>query len=198
MPIPSRSLRRYYFERHKSDSVDGFSVVLGDWGVVSWKSKHLSQNIQPVALRAPEVLLKAPWDETTDWWNLGAVVLEVYRAIRMFSGTVRGPGEKSSHYDVRMHLAEMVDFFGPFPRTLLDKGDPDLVKDVFGDDGTVTAFPPEAHRGDLASEEIVEGLNKEDREEFASFLRYVMKLEPSERPDAEKILRHPWLDALQD
>lgn len=139
-PIPSCSLRRYYFEKHKSDSLDGFSVVLGDWGVASWKNKRLSQNIQPVALRAPEVLIKAPWDQTTDWWNLGAVVLEVYRAIRMFSGMVRKPGEESSHYDVRMHLAEMVDFFGPFPRTLLAKGDPELVKDVFCDDGTVSAF----------------------------------------------------------
>ncbi|KAM3434141.1 hypothetical protein MY4824_005600 [Beauveria thailandica] len=196
MPIPSRSLRRYYFQ--KNDSIDGFSAVLGDWGVASWKNKRFSQNIQPVALRAPEVLLKAPWDETIDWWNLGAVVLEVYRAIRMFSGMIRKPGEMSSHYDVQMHLAEMVDFFGPFPRMLLEKGDPDLVKDVFSDDGTVTSFPPEFLRRDLASEEILEGLNKEEREEFASFLRYVMKLDPSERPDAKGILMHPWLDALQD
>ncbi|EGX87929.1 srpk, putative [Cordyceps militaris CM01] len=196
-PIPSCPLQNYYFTRHESDSINGFSVVLGDWGVASWKTKHLSENIQPVALRAPEVLIKAPWDETTDWWNLGAVVLEVYCAIRMFSGMVSKPAEKSSHYDVRMHLAEMVDFFGPFPRTLLAKGDPKLVKDVFSEDGTVSAFP-QLRRPELASEEIMEGLNQEAREEFASFLRFVMKLDPSQRPDAEQILRHPWLDALRD
>ncbi|OAA52145.1 Protein kinase-like domain protein [Cordyceps fumosorosea ARSEF 2679] len=198
MPIPSCSLRQYYFEKDKSGSLDGFSAVLGDWGVASWKDNHLTEKIQPVALRAPEVLIKAPWDETTDWWNLGAVVLEVYRAIRMFSGMVRKPGEESSHYDVRKHLAEMVDFFGPFPRTLLAKGDPELVKEIFNDDGTVSGFPEKFDRPRLDSEVWLEGLNKEDREEFASFLQLVMKLDPSERPDIKKILRHPWLDALRN
>lgn len=61
-PIPSRSIRRYYFKQAKSGSLDDFSVVSGDWGVASWKHKHLSENIQPVALRGPEVLIKAPWD----------------------------------------------------------------------------------------------------------------------------------------
>ncbi|XWW96282.1 hypothetical protein V2A60_004255 [Cordyceps javanica] len=197
-PIPSCSIRQYYFERHNIGSLDGFSVVLGDWGVASWKHKHLCQNIQPVALRAPEVLIKAPWDETTDWWNLGAVVLEVYRAIRMFSGMVRKPGDELDHYDVRMHLAEMVDFFGPFPKTLLDKGDPEFVEEAFDDDGTVSGFPSKLQRVDLDSPEVMEGLNKEDREEFASFLRFVMKLDPGQRPNAEQVLRHPWLDAIKD
>ncbi len=39
-----------------------------------------------MALRAPEVLVGAPWGPMTDLWNLGAVVLEVFRAVRLFSG----------------------------------------------------------------------------------------------------------------
>jgi serine/threonine-protein kinase SRPK3 len=59
--------------------------VLGDWGVVSWTTKQLTKTIQPVALRSPEVLIEAPWSKAADWWNLGAVILEVFRAVRMFS-----------------------------------------------------------------------------------------------------------------
>ncbi|EGX95415.1 srpk, putative [Cordyceps militaris CM01] len=198
-PIPSRPVRRYYFKRDtesESGTLDGFSVVLGDWGVASWKDKHLTENIQPVALRAPEVLLKAPWDEAVDWWSLGAVVLEAYRAIRMFTGFVRLSAEDPGRYDVRMHLAEMIDFFGPMPRTLLDKGDAEFVKDTFTADGTVIAFPPDYERRDLASENILPGMKKGAREEFASFLRFVMKLDPRERPDVMQVLRHPWLDAI--
>lgn len=175
--------------------MDGFSVVLGDWGVASWKDNHLTENIQPVALRAPEVLLDVPWDEAVDWWSLGAVVLEAYRALRMFSGFVRLSAEDPGRYDVRKHLAEMTEFFGPIPRTLLDKADADFVKDTFTEDGTVIAFPPDKRR-DLASEFILEGMSKRSREEFASFLRFVMKMDPRERPDAMQVLRHPWLDAI--
>lgn len=48
------------------------NLALGGWGVSSWFTKHLTENIQPVALRAPEVLIKAKWDKQVDVWNLGA------------------------------------------------------------------------------------------------------------------------------
>lgn len=195
VPIPSRSLRRYYF--HMSDSIDGFSVVLGDWGVASWKDGHLSEHIQPLALQAPEVLIKAAWDETTDWWNFGCVVLEVFHAIRLFSVAIIA-ADGTEKYSLRMHLAQMVDSFGPFPRRPLDNGDPELVASIFTNDGTIIGFTPDYKYRHLASDIVLEGLNTEEREDFASFLRFIMKLDPAERPDAEKILRHPWLDALQD
>ncbi|SPO01045.1 uncharacterized protein DNG_03793 [Cephalotrichum gorgonifer] len=131
-PIASQSLRGYYFSEEDSTKLDEFDVVLGDWGVASWKTKHLSENIQP---------------------NLGAVVLEVYRAIRMFNGYVVGPGGASgqARYELREHLAEIVDFFGPFPRSLLDKGNPQLVQDIFCEDGAVRGYPPKLDRPGLAS-----------------------------------------------
>jgi serine/threonine-protein kinase SRPK3 len=91
-PIQSIPLRQYYFTEDDSRHVDQFDIALGDWGVSSWATKHLTENIQPVALRAPEVLIKAPWDATVDWWNLGALLLELYPAVRMFSGRVPPDG----------------------------------------------------------------------------------------------------------
>ncbi|KKF97143.1 Serine/threonine-protein kinase SRPK [Ceratocystis platani] len=193
-PIPSESLRCHYFTEEDGTRLKEFNVALGDWGVASWKTKHLSENIQPVGLRAPEVLIKAPWDTPTDWWNLGAVILEVYRAIRMFSGyTTDASGE--TRYELRKHLAEIVDFFGPFPKSLLDKGDPQIVKDIFCENGTVRGYPAKLNRPALASEEVMEGLEEEDREEFASFLRLMMNIDPDRRPEPVEVLKHPWLDA---
>jgi serine/threonine-protein kinase SRPK3 len=58
--IPSTPLRRYYFNEDDKARVSEIDIALGDWGVSSWTDPHLSENIQPVALRAPEVLIHAP------------------------------------------------------------------------------------------------------------------------------------------
>lgn len=169
-----------------------FDIVLGDWGVSSWANRHLTERIQPVALRSPEVLIEAPWDRTTDWWNLGALLLELYRAVRMLDGRVPPDG----HYDVKEHIAEVVDLFGPFPRVLLKKGNQDSVRRIFDDDGKPRGFQPFG-RPPLASEAFMPSLSKEDRDEFDSFLRLMMKIDPAERPSMEGLLRHPWLHAMK-
>lgn len=189
--VPSTPLRQYYFNDADSRRVDEFDIALGDWGVSSWANRHLSETIQPVALRSPEVLIQAPWDASTDFWNLGAVVLEIFQAVRMFSGSVPPDG----HYELKEHLAEIVDLFGPFPNELLAKGDQNLVRDVFGDDGRIKDAPP-MNRPGLASEAFMLGLDQELRDMFASFLHAMMKINPADRVSAEDLLRHPWLDAL--
>ncbi|KAI0868182.1 serine/threonine protein kinase [Hypoxylon argillaceum] len=186
--IPSFRFQNCYFT--SADDLWEFDIALGDWGVASWTDKHLTENIQPVALRAPEVLIKAPWDEKADFWNLGAVLLEVYRAIRMFSGCV----PRNGPYEVREHLAEIVAFFGPFPQSLLEKGNQEIVQDIFDEEGKVRGMPSQIPP--LGSEVIMPGLRDEIRADFESFLRAMMKIEPSERATAEDLLRFPFLRAL--
>lgn len=186
--IPSRSLRHHYF--NMTDNFANFDIVLGDWGVASWGDNHLTDLIQPVALRAPEVLIKAPWDAKTDLWNLGAVLLEVFCAVRMFSG---GPPFKE--YELKEHLREIVDLFGPFPKALLDRGDHELVQRLFNDGGGIQDALP-MDRPKLPSEAFMPGLKQEIREEFASFLSLLMKINPTERATTIELLRHHWLGAI--
>jgi serine/threonine-protein kinase SRPK3 len=164
------------------------NIALGDWGVSSWTTKHLTENIQPVALRAPEVLIKAPWDTKADFWNLGAVLFEVYRAIRLFDGRV----PPDNHYELREHLAEIVDLFGPFPKDLLDKGDPEIVKSMFNEEGKVDTEDP-LDRPPLESDMFLPDLDPETREVFASFLRFMMRINPADRPTPDELVEHPWL-----
>ncbi|OBT72508.1 hypothetical protein VF21_08690 [Pseudogymnoascus sp. 05NY08] len=187
--IRSRPLRQYYF--NDDDRFDQFDIVLGDWGVASWADNHLTEIIQPVALRAPEVLIGAPWDASADLWNLGAVVLEVFRAIRMFSGNY-----PAGHYKLEQHLAEIVHLCGPFPKALLDKANQDIVGGIFDDQGKVKNVQLSPDRPDLSSEEYTLGLEQDDREEFMFFLRSLMKINPLERPSPEDLLRGRWLYAL--
>ncbi|EFR04896.1 CMGC protein kinase [Nannizzia gypsea CBS 118893] len=175
--VPSTPLRRYYFNEAESRRITEFDIALGDWGVSSWADRHLSNVIQPVALRSPEVLIQAPWDASADFWNLGAAILEIFQAVRMFSGSVPPDG----HYELKEHLAE--------------RGNQNLVRNLFDDDGRIKDAPP-MNRSGLASEAFMPGLDKEARDEFASFLHAIMKISPADRISAEDLLRHPWLDAL--
>jgi serine/threonine-protein kinase SRPK3 len=105
----------------------------------------------------------------------------------MFSGRVPPNG----HYELKKHVAEIVDLFGPFPKELLDKGNQELVRSVFDNEGKPNS--PPMNRPPLASEAFMPGLDEEARDEFASFLRALMKINPAERLPVEDLLRHPWI-----
>ncbi|KAH6618304.1 kinase-like domain-containing protein [Chaetomium sp. MPI-SDFR-AT-0129] len=186
LPVPSTPMLQYYFGKEDSKRLQEFDITLGDWGVASWATKHLTEHIQPVALRSPEVLIRAPWDKTTDWWNLGALLLELYRAVRMFNPFCPPDGR----YDLKIHVAMIVHLFGPFPRELLEKGDQELVRYAFDDEGKPRfAAPP----GVPVLEDYMEDLDQEAADKFASFLRALMKVNPAERLPVEDLLRHPWV-----
>lgn len=189
-PIISVPLRCDYFNEAQGQDLDGFDVALGDWGVSTWADRHLTEKIQPVTLRAPEVLIGAPWDSKADVWNLGAVILEVYRNVRMFGGRVAPDGR----YDVRQHLAEMVDFFGPFPQELLQSGNQELVREFFDDEGRVKGAEP-VTRPALSSDFFTPNMDDDLRRDFIAFMRGVMKINPKERPSPKEMLELPWLDA---
>ncbi|CCF41073.1 serine/threonine protein kinase [Colletotrichum higginsianum] len=190
--LPSRPLRQYYFK--EDDRFDHFDIALGDWGVSSWADKHLTEKIQPVALRAPEVLIGAPWDAAVDMWNLGAITLELFLAVRMFSGAAPPHG----HYELKQHLAEVVNLFGPFPKALLDKGDQDVVEAVFDDHGMVKGLPPSSmDTPDDLSDYFPPEMDADVGGEFIAFMQSLMKIDPAERPSPEDVLRGPWLRALK-
>lgn len=68
----------------------GLRPKLSDTGKASWIDKHLTELIQPCSLRAPEVILGAEWDTTTDIWNAGCVVripeffISIYLSIYLY------------------------------------------------------------------------------------------------------------------
>jgi serine/threonine protein kinase len=139
--------------------------------------------IEPVVLRSPEVLLKAPWDTSTDLWNLGALISELLYYQTMFSGET-AVGE----YIEKRHIEEVYNLFGPFPRSLLDKGDKALVVACFYENGeiinpVVKTVGLEVRFGDVEEEERVE---------FISFVEAMLAIDPQKRKTAKELLKTPW------
>lgn len=83
--------------------------------------------------------------------------------------------------------------FGPFPKELLEKGDAGIVKPMFDEEGRVKIEDPFDRPG-LESDLFVPDLDPKTREAFASFFRFVMKIDPAERPSPDEMVEHPWLD----
>lgn len=104
----------------------------------SWKEKHLTEMIQPSALRAPEVTIGAPWDSKVDIWSLGCLVhypirhncldksLTTFEQIIEFThGLVLFKGQESEKGTWTVdddRLARTIGVLGPFPPGLLAQG----------------------------------------------------------------------------
>lgn len=54
------SIRSEVLGSYNPGDVLHLDICLGDWGAASWSHQHLSKIIQPVLLRAPEVVIFAP------------------------------------------------------------------------------------------------------------------------------------------
>lgn len=183
--IVSQPLRDFYIQ--ESSDLMSLDVTLCDWGSASWTNKHLTGVIQPTLLRAPEVIIGAPWGSPVDIWNLGAVLLEVLDAVRMFDGRAEQTG---GVYKVKHHLEEMVALFGPFPSQLLARGDQNFVSKHFDEQGSLRDPIP---RPKALLENWIESLDGNDKEGFVRLLKSMMKINPDDRKTVNQLLDESWI-----
>lgn len=83
----------------------------------------------------------------------------------------------------RNYLAQMVELCGPFPQSILRKGNPNFIKDMFTVDGYVLGAK-NSHTWPLRSDWWLPGAEQWERAEFAEFLERLMKIDPQERPSS--------------
>lgn len=183
--IMSQPLRDFYIQ--ESSDLTTLDVTLSDWGSASWTVQHLTEVIQPTLLRAPEVIIGAPWGPLVDIWNLGAVLLEVLDAVRMFDGRAEQTG---GVYRIKHHLEEMVALFGPFPSRLLARGDKNFVSKCFDEHGRIRDPVP---RPKALLGNWIESLDGNDKEEFVWLLKAMMKINPDDRKTAKQLLDETWI-----
>jgi serine/threonine-protein kinase SRPK3 len=181
----SPSLSDFYL-RDGTDMLT-LNIVLCDWGVSSWSDKHLSELIQPVLLRAPEIIIGASWGPPADIWNLGAVLLELLDNVRMFDGR---PTQTEGTYQTKHHLEEMVALFGRFPPSFLARGNQSIVGEYFNDDGNLRDPIP---REPALLENWIGSLQGKDKEDFIKLLKAMMKIVPDDRKTARALLEECWL-----
>ncbi|KAL8773545.1 MAG: hypothetical protein Q9209_001650 [Squamulea sp. 1 TL-2023] len=159
-------------------------IRLADFGSACWEEKRLSEVIQPELLRAPEVIFRLPWSSGVDIWSAGIIIYELIAAKHLFDGRT-----------LNNHLKEMEALLERFPQSFINRVP--RSEQYFTSDGLVKDAD---EYEDLTLEDTLSEtlLSQEEKRDFLSFLRSMLKISPDERATAQQLLEHPWLHKHYD
>ncbi|KAL4244619.1 protein kinase superfamily protein [Abortiporus biennis] len=176
------------------DVVMSTTFKLGDFGSTNTMSNRYAAQIQPIALRAPEVLIEAGWDVKVDIFNFGCLVYEFITDDRLFNP---GDGNEESGLDMpQTHLAQMVCLLGDFPQYLLTKGA--YTDRYFDAEGNLLKGSGKysAKLEELLPDEEMEYFPPGELSLTADFLKKALTIDPIKRWSASQLLGHPWLQGI--
>lgn len=182
--LTSQSLKGFYFADPDFDMLT-LNVALADWGVASWTESHLTEEIQPTLLRAPEVLPEAPWGPSADIFNLGALIPELIIGHTLFDAHL-----PNGDYSIGKHFKEMEFLLGPLPDHVKVEGNPEIVNDVFDAEGDFK--DQRAMRGEKLEGKFKE-LDEVEKAKLTAFVKRILTLDKDKRPSAKVLLEDSWL-----
>eukprot|EP00914_Ancora_sagittata_P020756 GHVO01040932.1.p1 GENE.GHVO01040932.1~~GHVO01040932.1.p1 ORF type:complete len:285 (+),score=38.64 GHVO01040932.1:81-935(+) len=172
-------------ERHtlRPSSID---IRIIDFGSATFYDEEHSSLINTRQYRAPEVILDMGWDETSDMWSLGCIIMELYTGALLFKT-----------HDHLEHLAMMEKIVGRFPfKMLYQANSADGAKFINLNRASI-AWP-----GASTSEGSIRRVNKcvplthlvrPGHELLADFVGSLLHLDPKERPSPQTALGHRFL-----
>ncbi|KAG6124813.1 hypothetical protein E4U38_008189 [Claviceps purpurea] len=176
-------------------NMESLHVRIIDFGVASWREKHLFEKIQPLALRAPEVAVGASWDTGVDIWTLGCLTIEFLHGLIIFPTSAP---KKGTWTDEDEHLARIIEVLGPFPSSLLKKGR--LSAEFFDEKGKLIRDPCYKRsslecmlNGRVYPHNRPSGMSKNEFAVFVDFLKGMLEIDPVKRKSAAELLKHEWL-----
>ncbi|KAJ7204767.1 kinase-like domain-containing protein [Mycena pura] len=148
---------------------------------------RVSTTIQPVAMRAPEVLLQAPFGTAVDIWNLGCLTFELLSGVWLFDPTAND-GVWTAEDD---HLNKMAAMTGQrFPAELLAAGRQSKI--YFNEKGASRIWLQAAPLTDASVP--LANYDVDQLDVCLSFLSACLELDPGARASANDLLKHPWLE----
>ncbi|KAJ6227376.1 protein kinase superfamily protein [Anaeramoeba flamelloides] len=161
-----------------------FKIV--DFGNALFLGTQSKRPIQPVAYRAPEVILGQGFNEKVDIWSLGCIIFE------LLTGNLLFYPRKSKKYSMEQnHLSLMIKYLGKIPKRVLLQGNKS--KKITGVNGEIILnrnikFNP--INSILATKY---GFKQENANEIQDFLQCLLAFDKNVRLSARGCLLHPWL-----
>lgn len=174
-----------------ADQMSSLNIALCDWGLASFDDRHLTQMITPDTLRAPEVLINAPWSNKTELWTLGTMIVDLVTGREAFFAL-----DSHGIYNTTQHLHEITMNFGPFPPSLLSGANinwKEFVKCTFDWEGEVWCRPNLDSNIPAFEDWFTTFDDDEEKRKFIQMMRKMMQVDPDKRSSAEDLLNEAWL-----
>ncbi|KAI0783281.1 kinase-like domain-containing protein [Abortiporus biennis] len=176
------------------DRQEDIDVKLADYGTCIWEDQdHPVKVIQTPALRAPEVILRAPWKTSADIWALASVIFNLYSSKWLFMPIPCEDPELTAEED---HIVQMITMLGDFPLDFIKSGKSS--GEFFNlNDGSLLKYkiPPEfmTSLDAVVLDFAPPGAQDDELKGITDFLRPMLKVAPQERAIARELLNHSWL-----
>eukprot|EP00933_Yihiella_yeosuensis_P080059 TRINITY_DN93463_c0_g1_i1.p1 TRINITY_DN93463_c0_g1~~TRINITY_DN93463_c0_g1_i1.p1 ORF type:complete len:507 (-),score=83.29 TRINITY_DN93463_c0_g1_i1:172-1692(-) len=183
---PSSSSSRHQYVRPASPE-----IKLIDFGNATYALEHHSTIINTRQYRAPEVILNAGWNERSDLWSVGCIIMELYSGELLFR----------THESLE-HLALMEQTVSKFPLPMLEKAAKAphirfVKKDETLPEGVRLCWPDgalsTASKQKVEQTKPLQQLVAKEHRLLADFAASLLILDPSRRPAAQTALVHPFL-----
>lgn len=180
----SRSSKQYM--RPASDE-----IKLIDFGNATYEDAHHSSIINTRQYRAPEVYLGLNWNERSDIWSIGCILMELYMGELLFN-----THDDLEHLVLMEHVVELLPhrLLASTPKDARDK----YLMQKSDSHGTLKW---ELNRPALSTPSVrkvrktdkLQDLVTAHHRQFADFAGFLLTVDPARRPSAAKALEHPFL-----
>lgn len=163
-------------------------IKLIDFGNATYEVEHHSSVINTRQYRAPEVILSLGWNERSDLWSVGCILMELYTGELLFR----------THESLE-HLALMERAVEPFPRVMLNNAGPSPKEQYLSEDTESWRLRwPEGAASTTSTRHVrqqkpLHELVLPQHRSLADCVASLLVLEPARRPSAATALVHPFL-----
>ncbi|KAE8322327.1 kinase-like domain-containing protein [Aspergillus sergii] len=162
--------------------------ILSDFGEARFSSSLGKQweDVQPFVYRAPEVILRMPWNEKIDIWNIGVLAWDLFEKKRLFY-------VRDSYRNIAdsRHLAGMIAIMGAPPKGMLRNSE--YATQFFDTDGNWIGT---AEIPSISMETLEDNLRDTEQSLFLCFMRKMLQWRPEDRASAKELLADPWLKSI--
>ncbi|XP_022726189.1 uncharacterized protein LOC111282387 [Durio zibethinus] len=157
-------------------------VKVIDLGSSCFETDHLCSYVQSRSYRAPEVILRLPYDKKIDIWSLGCILAE------LCTGNVLFQNDSPATL-----LARVIGIIGPIEQDMLAKGR-DTYK-FFTKNHMLYERNQETNKLEylIPKKTSLRHRLPMGDQGFIDFVAHLLEVNPKKRPSAAEALKHPWL-----
>jgi serine/threonine protein kinase len=160
-----------------------------------------SRTVTPVALRAPELVLRQEFGAEIDIWSFGCLMFEFLTGRLLFALMMLGHDQEEQDETDDDHLLQLNDILRPLPKSMI-KLWPRFSKWYTPDRKRLQPYGnEEPYIYDSIETLFAKNKSPEIDEEEAAIvvplMRRILEYDPVQRPTAEELLKHPWFSSKE-